>query len=1071
MKSKLFRKWIIRFLIGTLLLMSFNFSAFAEEGDPSAESVLPPMAEVELPPTDSYGFVDEESQGAIISEAADYPEAYDMRDYGYITSVKLQNPFGSCWAFAAIAAAESSIISSGLAAEDGLDATTLNLSERHLSIFTSTSVKDPSSRQYGEGFKDDGISASGKLQKGGYSFLASNVFASGAGPVMEADDPDLIYQGRNGIIEYRYFEGALKAFSYSADDDWDIPYEKRNAKSYSLKESYVLPTPAVLIDPGMGAEYWEYSYNEAATAAIKKQLLAGRAVEIGFQADQASPNDETEPVMLSNNWAHYGIYMGFANHAVTIVGWDDRYPKENFIEGNQPPENGAWLVKNSWGSGEEEFPNKAEGTWGLLQGQDKYPFEATSDIHTGYFWLSYYDHSLSFPEAVEFEQTDEDLIMDAYDYMCANSLNATEYEEEARMANVFRASVHQKVTQISFQTTHPNTTVYWQVYLMEGDEDHPDGGILKAEGEATYEFGGFHKVELGEDAFPVAHGQFYSIVITETLPDGRYTVNIPIQDITTHTGVINSSESRVYLDGYWQDLEDKDLQQELAADPTQPELLPGEDPLRAVDNFSIKGYAVPLDCDLSFSLAGSTLLKFVDKHDSATIKLRVGNYGTTESLQDTGNWTIKWSLPDELNMIGFQKDLVTITPSADGFSAKIAGRKVDGDCLSGSSMLCADIYAEDGEYLGSALADITIYTLFMESLLLKDRTKEYYYTGEEIRPEVVAYTNGSPGILLKEGVDYTLAYEDNIQCGAAKIIATAMGDIQEGQALNYFPIRPVKAEIESLTAGKGSLTVKVKDQSESGLTGYQIQYRKQGESDWKTLKIGAAENETRIKGLEMGEQYEVKASGYVYISDEYGWLIDEGDYYGKESEIVVSDPIADLGPMKNGWNSIEESWYYQKADGTLAKGWLKDGNTWYYMDLQTGEMKTGWVKDGSTWYYMKASGAMATGWVKDGNNWYYMKSSGAMATGWIKDGNIWYYLKSSGAMAASEWVTGYYWISANGTWTYQPVGSWKQNNTGWWFGDTSGWYAKNETIKIDNVDYAFDEAGYWIEDTIIDIEW
>ena len=193
MKSKLFRKWIIRFLIGTLLLMSFNFSAFAEEGDPSAESVLPPMAEVELPPTDSYGFVDEESQGAILSEAADYPEAYDMRDYGYITSVKLQNPFGSCWAFAAIAAAESSIISSGLAAEDGLDATTLNLSERHLSIFTSTSVKDPSSRQYGEGFKDDGISASGKLQKGGYSFLASNVLASGAGPVMEAADPDLIY--------------------------------------------------------------------------------------------------------------------------------------------------------------------------------------------------------------------------------------------------------------------------------------------------------------------------------------------------------------------------------------------------------------------------------------------------------------------------------------------------------------------------------------------------------------------------------------------------------------------------------------------------------------------------------------------------------------------------------------------------------------------------------------------------------------------------------------------------------------------------------------------------------------
>ena len=65
-------------------------------------------------------------------------------------------------------------------------------------------------------------------------------------------------------------------------------------------------------------------------------------------------------------------------------------------------------------------------------------------------------------------------------------------------------------------------------------------------------------------------------------------------------------------------------------------------------------------------------------------------------------------------------------------------------------------------------------------------------------------------------------------------------------------------------------------------------------------------------------------------------------------------------------------------------------------------------------------------------------------------------------MAAKEWVPGYYWVSASGAWTYQPVGSWKQNSTGRWFGDTSGWYAKNETVRIDDVLYQFDDAGYWI---------
>lgn len=40
-----------------------------------------------------------------------------------------------------------------------------------------------------------------------------------------------------------------------------------------------------------------------------------------------------------------------ADHAVTIIGWDDNYSKENFSDelGNMPSNDGAYIALNSWG--------------------------------------------------------------------------------------------------------------------------------------------------------------------------------------------------------------------------------------------------------------------------------------------------------------------------------------------------------------------------------------------------------------------------------------------------------------------------------------------------------------------------------------------------------------------------------------------------------------------------------------------------------------------------------------------------------------------------------------------------
>ena len=76
-----------------------------------------------------------------------------------------------------------------------------------------------------------------------------------------------------------------------------------------------------------------------------------------YRYGSAVANFNSDRQYLSNNRDYYcadstislGNLMG---HAVSVVGWDDNYPKENFsgsISGT-PKENGAWIIKNSWGT-------------------------------------------------------------------------------------------------------------------------------------------------------------------------------------------------------------------------------------------------------------------------------------------------------------------------------------------------------------------------------------------------------------------------------------------------------------------------------------------------------------------------------------------------------------------------------------------------------------------------------------------------------------------------------------------------------------------------------------------------
>ena len=93
------------------------------------------------------------------------PAKYDSRDNGYVTSVKNQGDDGNCWAFATLAALESSI----LKASDGI----IDLSENNMKNLASIYS------QYGWKMETN---------EGGYTNMGLGYLTSWVGPILENDD-------------------------------------------------------------------------------------------------------------------------------------------------------------------------------------------------------------------------------------------------------------------------------------------------------------------------------------------------------------------------------------------------------------------------------------------------------------------------------------------------------------------------------------------------------------------------------------------------------------------------------------------------------------------------------------------------------------------------------------------------------------------------------------------------------------------------------------------------------------------------------------------------------------------
>jgi len=349
------------------------------------------------------------------------PSIFDWRTSGKVTSVKNQNPCGTCWAFGAATVLESAVLMG--------ESVEYDFSEQSVALCVDRSW------HYLYDEWDEPCMA------GGWGWLASEVFIK-KGSVLESCNP--------------YNPSALNCDGSCVCDD---------CPSIKKVDGYRLVT-----DDGSEID------------AIKNAVYNHGPVTVAFYYTSSGKHSVA-------NWGTvYDYYpcSGSANHLVSIVGWDDEVPHPD----SQHTGTGAWIVKNSWGTG-----------WG----------------NAGFFYLAYESSCVNEVAYLKYKDPVPNEALLYWDE--AGHVSSAGYgDNSAWMASVLTAAQPGDLSHVEFWTTSNNAQ--YEIYVWDGffgtELAHQTGNCQEY---------GYYSIPLSPQ-ISIDAGQQFTVGVKMTTPGYGYPIPI-----------------------------------------------------------------------------------------------------------------------------------------------------------------------------------------------------------------------------------------------------------------------------------------------------------------------------------------------------------------------------------------------------------------------------------------------------------------------------------------------------------------------------------------------------------------